>query len=142
MIMRKLAVFLLAISAASCLSLNDPDVDRTELPANLEFYAYDENVAAPTTAPRGTAFNVTFTTYGGGCTERTDNEVVVSGLDVHIYSTQVVRVGQPCPDVLKTEAQTVAVTVILSGTATIHVHGWRQPENEEIVVVRSVTITP
>ena len=140
--MRKLALLPLLAVVTSCLSIGDPGFDRTEVPANLEFYSYDENVVAPTTAQRGQPFNVTFTTYGGGCVERTDNEVVVAGLDVHIYSTQVVRIGQPCPDVLVSQPQTVPVTVILQGAATVHVHGWRQPEDEEIVVVRSVTVAP
>ena len=139
--MRKLAVLpLMAVMASSCLSINDPDSDRTELPANLEFYAYTENVVAPTTAQRNTAFNVTFTTYGGGCVERTDNELVVSGLDVHIFSVQTVRTNTTCPDVLTSEAHVIPVTVILPGTATIYVHGWRLPADEEIAVVRSVTI--
>jgi hypothetical protein len=139
--MRKLVLIpIVALCVASCGDLLT-GTDLTEQPANLEFHGQTENVVAPTSATRGAAFNVTFTTYGGGCVERTENQVAVSGLEVHIFAIQVVK-APPCTDVLKTEAHTIPVTINFSGAATIYVHGWRQPQNQELIVVRSLTVAP
>jgi hypothetical protein len=141
--MRQQLIFpMLALVASACLDFNSPDVDRTERPAYLEWEGYPENVVAPTSAQRGTAFNVTFSTYGDGCVERTDTEAVVSGLEVHIFATQVVRTNETCTSELNVASHVVPVTVILAGTAAIYVHGWRQPQNQELIVVRSVTVAP
>ena len=139
MMPRLISLLPLALVLSSCLSIDGPDNDFIETLAVLESGAFSENVSAPATAQRNIAFNVTFTTYGSSCGETT-NEVVITGLDVHIIPTYRVRRDAVCPDVLVQTQNVVPVRVIIAGPAVVYVHGLRQPQNEEIVVTRPVTI--
>ena len=141
--MRRL-ISLVPLALAACVPWLSPDPSWVEFPARLEFYGNPAVIGTPTTAPRGTTFNVTFTTYGGGCIEPAQNRLVVAGLDVHIYSTQRELRGEDvaCTEELRFEENVVPVRVVASGTATVNVHGRRLPSDEAIVLTRSVTITP
>ena len=137
--MRKLALLAVALAASSCLPFLEPDDEWIERPSVLATDENPENVAAPGSARRGTAFNVTFTTYGGGC-EPTRNAVIALGLEVHIISTDRERRDRFCPDVYRVVSHVVPVTVRVIGTATVQVHG--QAHGDDLVVTRSVTIEP
>ena len=125
----------------ACAPWTTPEEWETR-PAQLQFHADGPEITVPATAKPGVPFNVSFTTFGGGCIEPAVNRVVVTGLDVHIYSTQRHRVGPDvvCTMELRLEQNDVPVTVALTGIATIRVHGRRVPENTELVLTRTVTV--
>ena len=139
MMRRLISLLPLALALTSCLSIDGPDNVFVETLAVLESGTFTENVSAPATAQRNISFNVTFTTYSSSCGETT-NEVVVTGLDVHIIPTHRRRSDEVCQDVLVQTQNVVPVRVIVAGPAVVYVHGRRLPQNEEIVVTRSVTI--
>jgi hypothetical protein len=131
-----------AALAAAC-SPTDPDRQVRE-PGFLEYYASPVEVTVPETVRAGEPFTVRAVTRGGGCTSAGDTEVAVSGAtaDVSPYDLRAEGPNIACPDILRALPHEVTVRFDTPGTATVRVHGRREPGLETITVTRTVTVQP
>ena len=139
--MKRLTIIGLAL-AAGCQGLYQDSYLR---PGTLQFHTQPVEITVPATATRNVPFNVEFTTYGGGCTERAPGTVGGAGLDIRIWSWQRVNVPGPngaCTDELRLYHNVVAVTIRQSGTARLRIYGQREPGGDPFVFDTQVQVVP
>ena len=140
--MRRITLLALVLATSSCESWLSPGNDTVEWPALIAVTTDQPPINAPETAARGASFNVGFSTVAThGCIQYVGTGLVVEGLDVHLYPRQRERLNVACTQAVTIADHVVAVTVTVSGTATINLHG-RNSTGDEIVLTRQVTITP
>lgn len=115
---------------------------------NLDFHGTQEPVKAPTSVRAGEEFQVTITTFGGGCERKGDEGVLLTetGATVMVYDfTQATRPGVPCTDILKQLTHTVTLRFTQPGQAVIQIWGRRvgpdtPPSGVPIVLERRITV--
>ena len=92
--------------------------------ALIIFYGDTSHIVAPDTVVRGAAFEVSFTTYGGGCTRsvaRTDLTISGAVAEIRPYDTTVG--GSTCTADLLFLRHVARVQAATAGTFTIRVIG-------------------
>jgi hypothetical protein len=123
---RLLHPLLLAVVAASCGGLFDPDDEWTREPGRLhpEISAI-QMLQMPTQATAGVPFEITVTTRGSSSCTRPDGMTVsVSGLTADVTPwDQVAPQRTPCTDDLAAFPRTGTVRFDVAGSATIRLHG-------------------
>jgi hypothetical protein len=128
--------------AGGCGLFTDTDPWRLR-PAMLSYFEFGENVVLPATAQRNVPFNVQFNTYSDiGCVDPTTTDVEVIGLDVRIIPVQKEWLDRDCTDEVRSETNTVSVTVTQAGPATVRIFGWQLPEDVELIAERQITVNP
>ncbi len=140
-----------ALVAAAFLGLSgcflpfEPDgVVRTLKPASIVFYSDSAEVAAPSTVLVGESFDVTVSSFGGGCTSFGETRLSVSGLtaEVRPYDSEVTHAPKNyfCSDVLLTFSHTATVQFNQRGRALIWIYGRSQPGGEIVAFAREVDV--
>jgi len=127
--MRRLNGFagiLIAATALACSAVEPTIVE----PAVIISLSDTARIGVADTVPRGAAFQVTFESFGGGCTRsiaRTDEKVTGSMVEIRPFDTFTQTNGREyCPtDVLRL-THSVIVDVDQPGVATIKVVGERK----------------
>lgn len=134
---------LAALALAAACSPAEPGAPVREL-GYIEYYETPVEVTVPATARAGAPFTIRVVTWGGGCTSAGDTEATVSGAaaDVSPYDLRVDDPGVACPDILRSLAHEAALRFDTPGTATVRVHGRREPGTDVVTVTRTVTVQP
>lgn len=138
-----LAACLAALALAAACAALDPNRHVREL-GFIEYYGTPVEVTVPATVRAGEPFAVRVVTWGGGCTQAGETEVAVSGAaaDVSPYNLTITGPDVACPDILRNLPHEVTLRFDTPGTATVRVHGRREPGAETITVTRTVTVQP
>lgn len=141
------SIFLLAciaVTALGCSGSTTNSDDSERALGYLEYHGTSVEVTVPATARAGEPFTVRAVTWGGGCTSRGDTEVRVSGRTADVRPFDVTRVGQDtfCVDILRSLTHDTTVRFDTPGTATVRVHGRREPGSHTVVVTRTVDVLP
>ena len=84
-------------------------------------------ITAPATVTAGQPFDITITTFGGGCESAGGGDVVVAGdvATIDVFDWSVAGPTVSCVAMLKRLPRTVSVTFATPGPATIKVNGQR-----------------
>jgi hypothetical protein len=100
------------------ISLRAPEEKR--VPSTLE-----PGLLAPTIVQANRDFNIEFTTFGGGCDRKGDEDVIVSerAATVKVYDFTVRGSGATCTSDIKFLPHTVTLRFTKPGEATIKVEG-------------------
>jgi hypothetical protein len=108
----------------------------------LELYGSPLEVTVPENVRTGEPFTVTVVTRGGGCTTAGDTEVALGGAaaDVSPYDLTATGPNVACPDILRAFTHEATLRFDALGTATVRVHGRREPGGETITVTRTVNV--
>lgn len=131
---------LLALAAAGCGGFPFGP-DRERVPATIELSAGDPvEVVVPAVATRGVPFDVTITTYGGGCVEEADTEVSLQPTGAVVRPYQIVVRRNVCTAELLINRRTVQVSLATPGPNRVVFHGWSEPSGQVIVVERTVEV--
>lgn len=140
------SILVLTALAAACTSSTEPIPGSTvRRPATLEHFGDPAIISSPSSARVGVPIDVVFTTYGGGCISRAETDLEVVALDAQIRPFQdeyIPRANEACTAELRVESNTVTLTFNAAGTARIRVFGRKMPGNNELVLVRLVTVDP
>lgn len=131
---------LAALLCAAC-SPTEPGAPVREL-GYIESYPSPVEATVPATARAGEPFTVRVVTRGSGCTSAGDTEARVSGAaaDVSPYDLRQEGPGIACPDILRSLTHEATLRFDAPGTATVRVHGRREPGGDRLTVTRTVTI--
>lgn len=120
------AGILVAAAALACSALEPTIVE----PAVIISLNDTARIAVADTVPRGAAFQVTFESFGGGCTRsiaRTDERVTGSVVEIRPFDRFTQTNGREyCPTDLLRLTHSVTVDVDQPGIATIKVVGERK----------------
>lgn len=131
---------LLALAAAGCDGWPFGP-DRERVPATIELGESDPvEVVVPAVVTRGVPFDVTVTTYGGGCIEEADTEVEVQGALAVVRPYQILVHHDICTLELNITRRTVRVRLDTPGPGRVVVHGRSEASDQEITVERAVTV--
>lgn len=141
------SIFLLACLAGAALGCSGSTTDSGDSERTLGFLEYHGTpveVTVPATVRAGEPFTVRAVTWGGGCTSKSDTEVRVSGRTADVRPYDVTRVGRDavCVDILRSLTHDTTVRFDTPGTATVRVHGRREPGSNTVVVTRTVDVLP
>ena len=125
---RILALALAPLLIQACSSPAEPD--RVRVIGVVDFYheSINDVVSAPDTVEAGVAFEVTITTFGGGCDRPagTTSETAGSQADVTPYDLTPSRHFEyACPDILLRMPRVAVLEFAEPGPATLRVHGRR-----------------
>ena len=143
--MRTTALFLIvAAAAASACNIVNPDRKRSEREAAyLRYAGLSELLVAPDTVTAGTTFDVSVRTYGGGCVDPGDTEIVVGRVvelrPFDIFTTHLPR-GYACPAILATYTHTVSLRIDQTGATTLRAIGRAGPGDTAAIVERTVFV--
>lgn len=133
------------LALPACSALTDPDDNATRRPGILEFYLEAPVVSLPAEVRAGQRFTVTVTTHSpSSCTDKGDTRRSVSGLTAEVRPFDIHYSGEgiSCADMASLLTHEAELVFSLPGTATVRVHGIRVPSEEEVVVIRTVTVLP
>lgn len=138
----QMAGSLLMVILAACSGITEPG-ERVRQPAIIQFYNHEVRVEAPDNAAPNEEVVVAVTSYGSGCTEVADTEVLIQDMTAVIrpFSYQTIP-GQSsaCPSDLRTFQHTVTVRFLTRGVGRIEVRGIAQPSGEEVTFEQAITI--
>jgi hypothetical protein len=99
---------------------------RERVPARLVLQADTAKVELPDTVDRGRPFNVTVTTFAGGCRqENAGTEVSVSGMQAEVRPYHYLRRSAVCTDDLLFIPHTAQLRFDGPGIATVRITGTR-----------------
>lgn len=138
-ILRRTSLAALALAAAC--SSTGANREVREL-GSIDYYETAVEVTVPATVHAGAPFTVRVVTWGGGCTRAGDTEATVSGAvaDVSPYDLRIDGPGVACPDILRSLTHEATLRFDAPGTATVRVHGRREPSGDRLTVTRTVTV--
>lgn len=110
----------------------------------IEYYGTPVEVTVPATVRAGEPFTIRVVTWGGGCTSAGDTQVAVSGAaaDVSPYDLELQGPGVGCHDILRALPHEATLRFDAPGTATVRVHGRREPGMDLLTLTRTVTVQP
>ena len=94
-------------------------------PAWIEFGDAQPNLVAPVSVPQSKSFDVTFTTFDGGCDEFIGMGVDTSDDQVQIYPFNLETHGHKCALILNHVPHIVTVKFDDAGEKVIQLHGLR-----------------
>lgn len=127
-------------------------VDATENPDEkrvlgiLHFFGDTAPIEAPQSAVAGEPFEVTITTFGGGCDDPGSAVVKTDALlaTIEPYDFTVADEKTACPDILKMMSRSVQVTFQQPGEAVLRVVGLRvdasNRDGVQEVIDRTITV--
>jgi hypothetical protein len=136
---------LLMLAAAGCAGpLGPRDGGQYELRVGTLTYFQDSvHVSIPDRVRAGEAFEVRAWTFGNGCLQTGETRVHVANRVASI--TPYDRHPRPrariaCPDILRSNEHRATLVFQQAGSATVRIHGMREPGRELITVERSVVV--
>jgi len=140
-----IAATFLVLGASACFLPLEPDgVVRTLKPASIVFHTDSAEVIAPSTVFVGEPFEVTVSTFGGGCTSFGETRLSVSGLTAEIrpYDSEVTHAPKNygCTGELLILSHTVTLDFNRRGRALIWIYGRSQPDGELVAFAREVDV--
>ncbi|HEX8691123.1 MAG TPA: hypothetical protein VF746_01680 [Longimicrobium sp.] len=132
---------LLALAGAGCSALLFADEEERVI-ATISHYGDGVKAEIPDVATRGVAFDVTVTSYGGGCVLEGDTEVEVQGSTAVVtpYDVELRPRNGACTDDLRFYRHAARVRFDTPGQATVTVRGVRKPEGDVVTVQKTVTV--
>jgi len=137
-LLRRWLLFLgLAVLSSAC--SNPMEDDEGQSLGVIRFYQDPLVIAAPDTVAVGEPFQVSVTTYGGGCTSQGDTRVRVDGRSADITPYDINRPGI-CIDILNHFEHTASLAFPDPGTIRISFHGMQHPEDILILETREVVV--
>jgi hypothetical protein len=117
--------FLPLIGSLVACAIFDPTYSE---PARIIFYGDTALIMAPDTVTRGTAFEVSVETFGGGCTRSTGRtDVRITGLVLEIRPYNETRRSDVCTDDLIMLTHQAFVQFSQPGVALVRVVGAQEP---------------
>jgi hypothetical protein len=131
-----------------------PDLEAQEarVPGMLEFQAEDaaDVVTMPETVQAGEAFDITITTFGGGCDSAGETAVLLTPNTAAVMVYDITTATRPdviCPAVLRRLPHTATLQFDEPGEALIQIWGRRMsadtsPAGAPVVLERRVTVEP
>jgi hypothetical protein len=102
-----------------------------------------DSVVVPSVAHAGQPFQVTVTTYGGGCISEDTTVVAAEAHSADIVPFQrwyQPRQNEGCTMELRINKRQVALTFAQPGVAVVRVYGRGQPDGSLMTVVREVSV--
>lgn len=101
----------------------------------------DDVVTLPTTAKAGQAFQITITSFGGGCESVGGADVKVEGMTatIDVYDMTVAGPAVSCTMELKRLPRTVDVTFAEAGNATIKINGIKS-DGSPVTIEKTITV--
>jgi uncharacterized Zn-binding protein involved in type VI secretion len=108
----------------------------------ISFYQDAVRITAPESVQRGEPFEVTVSTYGGGCIIEGDTQLVIEGRTATItpYDIDTTARFQACTAELRIHAHIVHLTFATAGAVDVVVVGVRKPEGGLVTVRHTVVI--
>jgi hypothetical protein len=135
---------LAVVALAGCTIITGNRVRRERQLGWIRFHNDPVVVEVPSTVSRGVDFDVTVRTYGGGCVDQGDTEIMLSGPDAEVRPFDIFVVEMPdnyaCTDILKRFTHRATLRFTQAGAATVRIRGRAEPGGEIIVVERQVTV--
>lgn len=143
--MKRLFLGCLACAVLACgFITGEQNVERERMIGTIEFYDDSVRIQLPDTVQKGVTFPVRVRTYGGGCIDRGDTEVVLNGLAAQVtpYDIEITHLppGYACTAELRFYEHVGHVRFDRSGRATVIVRGRKKPEKIIISVERTVEV--
>ena len=136
--------FLAAALLAGCDALSPGRDDHARVPGIL---AYGSDTTAEVTLADtvavGAPVALRVSTSGNGCTRPGDTEVdpAPAAADVRVYDySPRPSAGVVCADVLRALPHEATLRFTERGTATVRIHGRREPPSGRVVVARTVVV--
>lgn len=118
---RRIALIAPLLAALGCSRFTEP---RERVPARLLLVAETARVVVPAVVERGSAFDVTVTTFAGGCRrESAGTEVSVQGSTATVHPFHYLQRADICTDDLLLIPHTVQLRFDQPGTATVRFVG-------------------
>lgn len=139
----RIAFLFALVLVAACDTAGESEKSVIEL-GRLEFYNDPVIVEIPLAVMKGQQFQVRVETYGGGCIEYEDTEVLVAsdGVDVFPYDRRKIPESGLCSLELTRIVHEANVIFDQVGPGTIRIHGRRVNSHydEEIVITLTTTV--
>jgi hypothetical protein len=138
-----------ALIASACSSGTEPPGPQpgttVRRASTMDFYGEASAVTLPASVAANSPLTIKFVTFGGGCISRGETEVAVTGLEAQIrpYQYQYYpRADEGCTTDLRYDTNTAVLQFVTSGNGLIRIFGLKQPGGSDIVIERTITVTP
>lgn len=131
------------VAGCDALSPSDSDDELERQPAILAFGEDDAEIALPDTVAVGAPAALVVTTQGGGCIRQGETEVEAAprAADVRVYDYfPRPSSDRVCTLDLRGLRHEATLRFTQPGTATVRVHGRRQPSTGAFVATRTIVV--
>lgn len=120
----------------------DGDGPSERVFGTIEYYDNALQATVPATAEVGVPFDVTVTTYGGGCIEKGETTVETEGLEAQVrpYDINTEPANGVCPDIFRTHAHTATGTFTEAGEAEVVFYGLKEDATGTVNVSHTRTL--
>jgi hypothetical protein len=140
---RRAGALLLLAAAAAC-GVTEPQTSVRE-PAIMELYGATADVSAPASVTAGQPFTVVVHTIGpSSCTREGDTRLSLGATTADVAPFDIHRRGPGvgCAEMVYRLSHEVQVVFTQPGTATVRVHGVREPGGGTVTLTRTVDVRP
>lgn len=129
---------------AACNALTADSILRERQPGRITFHSDTVVLVVPDTVQIATPFEVAIRTYGDGCVDEGDTQVITSGslIEVIPFDIFVVRAGpnHVCTDILRHFPHRTMLQFLTAGEATVRARGRAYPGDSVIFRDRTVVV--